>query len=41
MQFLQQKWELKLEHGEFDTPVEMARHMWFIAVNRKGGVSRY
>lgn len=25
--FLQQKWELKLERGEFDTPVEMARHV--------------
>ena len=25
--FLQQNWELKLERGEFDTPVEMARHI--------------
>ena len=25
--FLQQKWELKLERGEFDTPVEIARHV--------------
>ena len=25
--FLQQEWVLKLERGEFDTPVEMARHV--------------